>query len=44
MYSRFLLALTPLLFTPLAQAADCDNASDQATMNHCATQQHAAAD
>ncbi len=44
MYSRFLLALTPLLFTPLAQALDCDNASDQATMNQCAAQQHAAAD
>ena len=44
MYSRFLLALTPLLLTPLAQALDCDNASDQATMNQCAAQQHAAAD
>lgn len=44
MYSRFLLALTPLLFTPLAQALDCDNASDQTTMNQCAAQQHASAD
>ena len=44
MYSRFLLALTPLLFTHLALAADCDNATDQATMNQCATQQDKAAD
>lgn len=44
MYSRFLLVLTPLLFTHLALAADCDNATDQATMNQCATQQNKAAD
>jgi uncharacterized protein YecT (DUF1311 family) len=44
MHPRFLLALTPLIFTTLAHAVDCDNASDQATMNQCASQQHAAAD
>lgn len=44
MNPRFLLALTPLLFTSMVFAADCDNASDQATMNQCATQQNAAAD
>ena len=41
---RFLLALTPLLFTPLAHAIDCDNATDQTTMNQCAAQQYKAAD
>jgi uncharacterized protein YecT (DUF1311 family) len=41
---RFLLALTPLMFTTLAHAVGCDNAADQATMNQCAAQQHAAAD
>ena len=44
MNPRLLLALTPLLFSPLAFAVDCDNASDQATMNQCAAQQNAAAD
>jgi uncharacterized protein YecT (DUF1311 family) len=44
MNPRLLLALTPLLFSPMAFAVDCDNASDQATMNQCAAQQHAAAD
>ncbi len=44
MYSRVLLALTPVLFTSMAFALDCDNAADQATMNQCAAQQHAAAD
>jgi uncharacterized protein YecT (DUF1311 family) len=44
MYSRFVLALTPLLFIPSAQAVDCDNATDQATMNQCASLQHATAD
>ena len=44
MPSRFLLALAPVMFTSMAVAADCDNASDQATMNQCAAQQHAAAD
>ncbi|SDT97777.1 lysozyme inhibitor LprI family protein [Pseudomonas mandelii] len=44
MHPRFLLALTPLLFTTVAHAADCDNATDQATMNQCAAQQHKAAD
>jgi uncharacterized protein YecT (DUF1311 family) len=44
MNPRLLLALTPLLFTPMAVAVDCDNASDQATMNQCAAQQNAAAD
>ncbi|MFY0728165.1 lysozyme inhibitor LprI family protein [Pseudomonas sp. NFX15] len=44
MNPRFLLALTPLLFTPMAFALDCDNASDQATLNQCAAQQNAAAD
>ncbi|WP_223531620.1 lysozyme inhibitor LprI family protein [Pseudomonas sp. BF-R-30] len=44
MNPRFLLALTPLLFTSMAFAVDCDNASDQATMNQCAAQQNAAAD
>lgn len=45
MSPRLLLALTPLLFTPLAHAAvDCANASDQATMNQCAGQDFKAAD
>ncbi|MCP1417927.1 uncharacterized protein YecT (DUF1311 family) [Pseudomonas laurylsulfativorans] len=44
MNPRLLLVLTPLLFSPLAFAVDCDNASDQATMNQCAAQQNAAAD
>lgn len=44
MNSRLLLALTPLLFPSMAFAVDCDNASDQATMNQCAAQQNAAAD
>jgi len=44
MNPRLLLALTPLLFTSMAFAVDCDNATDQATMNQCASQQHAAAD
>src|SRR5690349_1725900 len=45
MHTRFLLALTPLLFTSLADAAvNCDNATGQTTMNQCAAQQHAAAD
>jgi uncharacterized protein YecT (DUF1311 family) len=44
MHPRFLLALTPLLFTTAAYAADCDNATDQATMNQCAAQQHKTAD
>ena len=44
MHPRFLLALTPLLFTTLAQAVDCDNATDQTTMNQCAAQQNKAAD
>ncbi|WP_253426651.1 lysozyme inhibitor LprI family protein [Pseudomonas sp. GGS8] len=41
---RFLLMLTPQLFTPLAHAANCDNATDQTTMNQCAAQQNKAAD
>jgi uncharacterized protein YecT (DUF1311 family) len=42
---RFFLALTPLMFAALTHAAvNCDNATDQATMNQCASQQHAAAD
>jgi uncharacterized protein YecT (DUF1311 family) len=44
MYSRFLLVLAPVMFTSMAVAVDCDNANDQATMNQCAAQQHAAAD
>jgi uncharacterized protein YecT (DUF1311 family) len=44
MNPRLLLALTPLLFTTVVLAADCDNATDQATMNQCAAQQHKAAD
>lgn len=44
MHPRFLLALTPLLFTTAAYAVDCDNAADQATMNQCAAQQLKAAD
>jgi len=45
MRPALLLALTPLLFMPFAQAAvDCDNATDQATMNQCAAQQNKAAD
>jgi uncharacterized protein YecT (DUF1311 family) len=40
-----LLALTPLLFTPLAHAAvDCANANDQATMTQCAGQDFKVAD
>lgn len=42
---RFFLALAPLIFASLTQAAlNCDNATDQATMNQCASQQYAAAD
>ncbi|MCU1759738.1 lysozyme inhibitor LprI family protein [Pseudomonas sp. 14P_8.1_Bac3] len=44
MYPRLFLALTPLLFTTVAYAADCGNATDQATMNQCAAQQNKAAD
>ncbi|EJM63002.1 lysozyme inhibitor LprI family protein [Pseudomonas sp. GM48] len=44
MNPRLLLALLPLLFTSMAFAVDCDNASDQATMNQCAAQQNTAAD
>ncbi|VVO32787.1 lysozyme inhibitor LprI family protein [Pseudomonas fluorescens] len=44
MLPRVLLALTPLLFTSVAHAVDCDNAADQATMNQCAAQQNKAAD
>ncbi|QVW21647.1 lysozyme inhibitor LprI family protein [Pseudomonas hormoni] len=44
MHPRLLLALTPLLFTTVAHAVDCDNATDQATMNQCAAQQNKAAD
>jgi uncharacterized protein YecT (DUF1311 family) len=44
MHPRLLLTLTPLLFTPFAHAIDCDNATDQATMNQCAAQQNKAAD
>ncbi|MHC8358273.1 lysozyme inhibitor LprI family protein [Pseudomonas sp. LB3P81] len=44
MHSRLLLALTPLLFTTVAHAVDCANATDQATMNQCAAQQNKAAD
>ncbi|MVV47301.1 DUF1311 domain-containing protein [Pseudomonas sp. PB120] len=44
MNSRILLALTPMLFMTPAHAADCDNATDQATMNQCAAQQNKAAD
>ncbi|WP_307329461.1 lysozyme inhibitor LprI family protein [Pseudomonas lini] len=44
MNPRVFLALTPLLFTTLAHALDCENAADQATMNQCAAQQHKAAD
>ena len=45
MSPRLLLALTPLLFTPLAHAAlDCANANDQATMNQCAGLDYKAAD
>lgn len=44
MNPRVLLALTPLLFTTVAHAVDCDNATDQATMNQCAAQQNKAAD
>lgn len=44
MSPRLLLALTPLLFAPHAHALDCANASDQATMNQCAAQEHKAAD
>ncbi|MGO4310634.1 lysozyme inhibitor LprI family protein [Pseudomonas sp. KB_15] len=41
MNPRLLLALTPLLFTTMTFAVDCD---DQAAMNQCAAQQNAAAD
>lgn len=42
---RFLLALTPLLLlSTVTHAADCDNATDHATMNQCAAQQNKAAD
>ena len=44
MHPRLLLALTPLLFAPFAHAIDCDNATDQATMNQCAAQQNKTAD
>jgi uncharacterized protein YecT (DUF1311 family) len=44
MNPRLFLALPPLLFTSMAFAVDCDNASDQATMNQCAAQQNVAAD
>ena len=44
MYSRFFLALAPVMFISIAFAVDCDNATDQATMNQCAAQQNAAAD
>ena len=44
MYSRFLLAVAPLLLTSPVFAVDCENASDQSTMSQCAAQQHAAAD
>ncbi|WP_085657216.1 lysozyme inhibitor LprI family protein [Pseudomonas sp. B11(2017)] len=45
MSPRLLLALAPLLFTPLVHAAaDCANASDQSTMNQCAAQENKAAD
>ena len=45
MHARFLLVLTPLLFTSPAHAAvNCDNAADQATMNQCASLQQATAD
>jgi uncharacterized protein YecT (DUF1311 family) len=44
MYSRFFLALAPVMFTSMAFAVDCENATDQATMNQCAAQQNAAAD
>ncbi|MDB5997133.1 MAG: urease-associated protein [Pseudomonas sp.] len=44
MHPRILLALTPLLLTSFAHAVDCDNATDQATMNQCAAQQNKAAD
>jgi uncharacterized protein YecT (DUF1311 family) len=44
MNPRLLLALMPLLFTSVASAVDCDNASNQATMNQCAAQHNAAAD
>ncbi|MBB3239394.1 uncharacterized protein YecT (DUF1311 family) [Pseudomonas sp. Tn43] len=41
---HYLLALTPLFFASFAQAIDCDNATDQSTMNQCAAQQYKAAD
>ncbi|AZD49704.1 lysozyme inhibitor LprI family protein [Pseudomonas chlororaphis] len=44
MNPRIFLALMPLLLTPLAQAADCANATTQAAMNQCAAEQHQAAD
>jgi uncharacterized protein YecT (DUF1311 family) len=44
MFPRVFLALTPLLFTSVAHAVDCDNAADQVTMNQCAAQQNKAAD
>ncbi|MEB0048655.1 MULTISPECIES: lysozyme inhibitor LprI family protein [unclassified Pseudomonas] len=44
MHPRVLLALAPLLFTTLANAIDCANATDQSTMNQCAAQQNKVAD
>jgi len=44
MSPRFLLALTPLLFTTMAHAVDCANANDQSTMNQCASEDFKAAD
>ncbi|WP_426237949.1 lysozyme inhibitor LprI family protein [Pseudomonas sp. TWP3-2] len=45
MSPRLLLTLTPLFLIPLAHAAvDCAHASDQATMNQCASQENKAAD
>lgn len=44
MRPRLLMALTPLLFTTLPHAADCDSATDQITMNQCATWQNKTAD
>jgi uncharacterized protein YecT (DUF1311 family) len=44
MLLRSFLAMMPLLFTPLVHAVDCDNATDQATLNQCAGQQNKVAD
>ncbi|MCU1752900.1 lysozyme inhibitor LprI family protein [Pseudomonas sp. 6D_7.1_Bac1] len=44
MLPRFLLAVVPLLLTPLAQADDCANAADQRTMNECAAKDFKNAD